>query len=375
VNASTAALASNDSKRDERFGSKGDRNAVLITGGSGFIGRNLAIAFLRAGYRVASVDIAPTDEEARRTLAIEEDELCQAYPHRLRFEIADVTDEAGLDRVLARTRPWLVVHAAALTALTHDDERRRFVSSLDVNVAGTAKVVEAARRAGASRLVLVSSGTVYGTGPYAVALREDAELRPISTYGMSKYMSEIVCRRHQTLWTGQPEIRIVRISSPYGDWERARDSRPGTSEICDWAYRAIQGKQLERSAEGARDFTYVGDTVDGILRIALAAETRYDTYNVASGRLVPFSEVVREIINLGTTVARRANPKRGRTKNERPGLTRGPLSIDRIRDEFGFEATTTLPQGLRRYFEWIERQGWGLRAPCRRRHYRHRRRH
>jgi nucleoside-diphosphate-sugar epimerase len=330
---------------------------VLITGGAGFIGRNLVIAFLRARCRVVSVDVAVTDEDVRRTLAAEEQELCRAYPDQLRFESADITDDLGLGQVFARNSPWLVVHAAALTALTDDDERRRFVATFDVNVAGTAKVLEASRRAGASRLVLVSSGTVYGSGPEAVALAEDRELRPNSTYGTSKLMAEMVCRQHQALWAGQPEVRIVRISSPYGDWERVRDSRPGTSEICTWAHQAIQGTLLERFPDGARDFTYVGDAVDGIVRVALAAKTRHDTYNVASGRLVPFSEVMREIISLKPAAGADGGFERKDPTNEQPRVARGPLSVDRIRDELGFEAATGLSQGLRRYFDWIGRHG------------------
>jgi nucleoside-diphosphate-sugar epimerase len=353
---SVANRAPTESVRDGRLRPKGDRNAVLITGGSGFIGRNLSSAFLRAGFRVASVDIAPKDEDARCKLAIEEDDLSRAYPDQLRFEIADVTDDLALERAFAQINPWLVVHAAALTALTGEDERRRFVSTFEVNVAGTAKVVEASRRAGVGRLVLVSSGTVYGTQPAAAALREDAELKPNSTYGISKYMSEMVCRRHQVLWAGQPEIRIARISSPYGDWERVRDSRPGTSEICNWVDRAVRGEPLEVSADGARDFTYVGDAVDGILRIALAAETRHDTYNVASGRLVSFSEVLQEIITLRPAFAGSVIQPGDRRRGEQSRFDRGALCIDRIRDEFGFEAATGLPQGLRRYFDWIAAQ-------------------
>lgn len=351
-----AVHEADDAVREACIGSVATGKPVLITGGAGFIGRNLVIAFLRAGCRVVSVDIAVTDEDVRRTLAAEEEELCRAFPSQLRFESADVTDEVGLDRVFTRNSPWLVVHAAALTALTDDDEQRRFVAIWDVNVAGTAKVLEASRRAGVRRLVLVSSGTVYGNGPASVALAEDAELRPSSTYGISKFMAEMVCRRHQVLWAGQPEVRIVRISSPYGDWERVRDSRPGTSEICTWADQAMQGTRLKRFPDGARDFTYVGDAVDGIVRVALAAKTRHDTYNVASGRLVTFSEVMREILNLKPPPAGNGLERKGPT-NELPRIARGPLSVDRIRDEFGFEAVTDLSQGLRRYFDWIGRRG------------------
>lgn len=357
TNHRATARESDDAVREARIRSERTGKVVLVTGGAGFIGRNLVIAFLRVGCRVVSVDVAVTDEDVRRTLAAEEEELCRAYPNQLRFACADITDEIALDRVFAENRPWLVIHAAALTALTDDDERRRFVATLDVNVAGTAKVLEASRRTGASRFVLVSSGTVYGSGPAAIALAEDAELRPNSTYGISKFMAEMVCRRHHAMWAGQPEVRIVRISSPYGDWERIRDSRPGTSEICTWAYQAIQGTLLKGFPDGARDFTYVGDVVDGIVTVALAAETRHDTYNVASGRLVPFSEVMREIISLKPATNGDDGLERKNPTNEQPRFARGPLSVDRIRDEFGFEAATGLSQGLRRYFDWIGRQG------------------
>jgi len=198
---------------------------------------------------------------------------------------------------------------------------------------------------------------VYGNGPAAIALREDAELRPSSTYGTSKLMAELVCRQHQSLWEGQPEVRIVRISSPYGDWERIRESRPGTSEICTWAYQATQGSRLKALPDGARDFTYVGDAVDGILKVALAAETRHDTYNVASGRLVSFAEVKRAIISLRPAAAGDAEAGHNDATREPPRLSRGPLSVDRIRDEFGFQAATALPEGLRRYLDWIGDQG------------------
>jgi nucleoside-diphosphate-sugar epimerase len=97
--------------------------------------------------------------------------------------------------------------------------------------------------------------------------------------------------------------------------------------------------------------------VDGIVTVAVAADPRHDTYNVAAGHLVPFAEVKRAIISLKPSVADDLDPEPERPADEPARLARGPLSIDRIRDEFGFEAPTDLSQGLRRYFDWIGRQG------------------
>lgn len=236
----------------------------LVTGGAGFIGSHFigALSALPEDVRVVNVDALTyastpslSDEAAR-------DGRCV-------FVHADVRDEAAMRVVFARYRPDIVVHFAAESHVDRSIADPMLFQ--DVNVGGTATLLEAARSAwacGEGRLfVHVSTDEVYGDLPFepadatgsSDAFREDAPLRPRSPYAASKAAAEMFVRAYGETY-GLPAV-IVRCSNNYGPRQHAEKLIP-KAIAC-----ALAGKPLPLYGSGrnVRDWLYVGDCCRGIL--------------------------------------------------------------------------------------------------------------
>src|SRR5699024_5017860 len=161
--------------------------------------------------RVIAADITEPDQILLQFLDGEAD--------RLQFRRLDVRDGAAVAEAVATTAPEVVVHAATLTHVPHweQEDPARYV---DVNVMGTTRVLDAARRTRSVRKVVhVSSAAVYGTGTQdSGPLSEDAPLLPDEMYGVSKVASELIAQRYSALY--DLDIRIVRFTKFFGPIER-----------------------------------------------------------------------------------------------------------------------------------------------------------
>lgn len=301
---------------------------ILITGGCGFIGTNL-VADLerRGGWHVRVLD----DESLGRR-----GDLAGLSAE---FIAGDIRDDDVLRRALHGADA--VVHLAADTRVIdslHDPE-----NNFRRNVVGTFKLLTAMREAGVGRLVNASTGGAI-LGEAEPPIHEDMPARPVSPYGASKLAAEAYC----SAFAGSFGLHAasLRFANVYGP----RSYRKG-SVVAHFFKRLLAGEELVIYGDGTqtRDYVYVGDICEGIVR-ALEAEAS-GAFQLGAGRPVRLDE----LIGLIRATVGEAYPVRVRYEDSRPGEVRHTwCDIAKARAELGYAPAMSLEEGLRRTWAWFQ---------------------
>ncbi len=311
---------------------------ILVTGGAGFIGSTLADRLLADGREVVVLDsFDPFYPEA-----LKRENLTGALRSpRFRLERGDVRDSAAVARALAGGVD-AVVHLAALAGVRPSLERP--VEYADVNVRGTAVVAEAMLRAGVGRLVFASSSSVYGereqaSGPFR---ETDPVERPVSPYAATKRAGELLL--HTFHHAEGLSVSCARIFTAYGPRQR-----PDLA-IRKFAERMRAGKPIPIYGDGSatRDFTYVGDLVDALVR-AIDRDLGFAILNFGAGRTVRLLDLVAELERtLGVKAQIDWQPAQtgdvARTWADNSAALR----------TLGWSAKTSLDEGVERFAAWLE---------------------
>ncbi len=260
-----------------------DGRRVLVTGGSGFIGRHAVASLAAAGAQVRVVDLKPHPDPAVETVV---GDLGDA-------EVVDAAFAGGIDSV---------VHLAAVTSVLRSVENPG--GTFETNVAGTHAVLEAARAAGVSSLAFASTNAV--TGPMdAPAIVETATLRPLTPYGATKAAGEML----MSAYTASYGVRCValRLTNVYGPGMQAKDS------IVARLMRAIKlEREFEIYGDGrqVRDYVHVSDVIDAV-KIGLVNPDWHGPVVIGSGKSLSVLEVVDTVRSVtGASLEVRHGPAR-----------------------------------------------------------------
>jgi len=310
---------------------------VLVTGGAGAIGSNLSRALAEIGSSVIVLD----DLSASQRWNVPSLE-------NVRFVEGSVLDQGALDRVFEE-QPSVVFHLAAFYANLNSVEHPQ--DDLRVNGHGTLQVMESATRCGVERFVYASSGcSIYGSDA-PLPLREGGATLHLSTpYQITKMLGEAYgnfFHRHHGLPVVKP-----RLFNCYGPGQIPGQYR---DVIPNFIYWAMQGEPLPITGDGdeTRDFTFVGDTVDGLLRAGSSDRAVGQEFNVASGRETRIGDLadrINELTGNDAGVTRIAPRHWDRRK-------RVCASVDRAAGLIGYQPSVDLGDGLARMVAWY-RQNW-----------------
>ncbi|MFP4238053.1 SDR family NAD(P)-dependent oxidoreductase [Rhodosalinus sp.] len=229
---------------------------ALVTGSAGFIGFHLARRLLREGWRVAGID-ALTDyyDPALKRRRLELLEAEPGYAH-----LTDRIEAPGvLADLMAKHRPEAVLHLAAQAGVRYSIEAPR--SYLESNIAGTFELLEAARAHPPAHLLIASTSSVYGANekmPYAECDRADHQM---SFYAASKKATEAMAHSYAHLY-GLP-VTLFRFFTVYGPW-----GRPDMA-LFRFVSAMLEGRAIDvyNRGEMMRDFTYIDDLVEGVVRL------------------------------------------------------------------------------------------------------------
>jgi UDP-glucuronate 4-epimerase len=301
---------------------------TLITGSSGFVGLALSEHLLAAGEEVIGFDLGPVPATALAAFA--------KLPGRFIHNQGDVRDAADLRAVMGRHRPQRVVTLAAITA---DAERERLAPQaiFEVNVGGVLAAIDASAQCGVSRLVHISSGSVYGaTGRHAPLLDEArSPLAPEGLYGQSKRSAEDAALRLADLH-GLPLV-IGRLGTCFGPWEADSGLRDTLSAPLQLLQIARRGGTAILARDSLRDWLYVRDAAQAVARLLDQPRHRFALYNLAAGFQWPLSQwCARLASRFAGFHWRLAAP--GETPNIElyADYDRASMAVDRLRDDCGF---------------------------------------
>jgi len=306
---------------------------VLVTGGAGAIGSNLARELVRLGARVVILDDLSSGHRWNVP-------SCQG----VLFSQGDILDEVKLKRVFLE-RPQIVFHLAAFFANQNSvDHPER---DLMVNGMGTLRLLEYSLLSRVERFVFASSGcTVYG-GDAPLPLKEDYVSMNLTTpYQVTKMLGELYCNFFHNHY-GMKVVK-TRFFNNYGPGEVPGQYR---NVVPNFIYYAMKGLPLPITGEGqeTRDFTFVGDTVDGLLRVGVLEAAIGKEFNLATNRET-------RIVDLAHTINRLVGNRAGiQTAGKRKWDThsRRLASIDRAKELLGYDPQTPLEQGLRHTINWF----------------------
>src|SRR5436190_18690082 len=244
-----------------------DKQTVLVTGGAGAIGGNLCRALVEAGARVLVLDNLSSAERWN----------VPSLPGLL-FVEGDIRDEVKLKRVFFE-RPAIVFHLAAFFANQNSVDHPE--TDLEVNGLGTLRLLEYSVFTGLDRFVYASSGcSIYGSDAPLPLREEFTSLHLSSPYQITKMLGELYCN----FFSNHYGLKVVkpRFFNSYGPGEIPGQYR---NVIPNFIYWAMKGRPLVITGTGeeTRDFTYVSDIVDGLLRAGWMDEAVGQEFNLASG--------------------------------------------------------------------------------------------
>jgi UDP-glucuronate 4-epimerase len=328
---------------------------VVVTGAAGFIGYHVARRLLGQGLAVIGVDcLTPYYDVGLKQARLAELGLFPQFSaHR-----TDLADAAATAELFAQVRPRRVIHLAAQPGVRRAlVEPQPYVAS---NVVGFLNVLEACRHGGVEHLVYASSSSVYGSNGALPFSEHDPVDHPVSLYAATKKSNELMAHAYSHLFglraTG------LRFFTVYGPW--------GRPDMAVYTFtRAIaEGRPIEVANAGKvwRDFTYIDDIVEGVLRVAdrpaapdpawdrlrpdpATSDAPHRVYNIGNDRP---EELNRLIALIEAALGRKAE------RIERPLPPGDVLStradVTDLRRDVGFAPDTSLEEGVRRFVAWYK---------------------
>jgi UDP-glucose 4-epimerase len=294
----------------------------LITGAAGFLGSSLANQLAREGHLVRGLDDLSTGDP-------------KALGPDVHFTRGDMTDRPKLWTLLQEVD--VVYHLAARVSVQESVLYPRDYN--DVNVGGTVALMEAMRDVGVRRVVLASSGAVYGDLSEQ-PLKESAIPNPRSPYAVSKLAAEYYVRTIGTLWG--IETVSLRIFNAYGPGQHLPASHPPV--VPHYLRQALRGGTLVAHGDGSqtRDFVYVDDVVSGMVAAATAPNVDGMVINIGSGKETSVRELIKCVQDVtGSNAEVIYNPKTS------GGVSRLCADLTLARDKLNYRPSIELGDGLR----------------------------
>lgn len=305
----------------------------LVTGGAGFIGSHLVEALTAAGRPVRVFDDFSSGHL---------DNLSHLQPAP-EIISGTLTDPAAVEKAVAGAR--FVFHLGAMASVAKSLEDP--AACHDVCGTGTLHVLNAARKHGVRRVVYAASASAYGDASGSEGQNEDTPLAALSPYAAAKLTGELYMQVFAHTY-GLETVRL-RFFNVFGPRQRADSPYSGVIAIFTGLIAAGRTPTIHGDGKQTRDFVYVADAVQAMLRAAEVKGRSGSVYNVGTGRSVTVLQLV-EALNhaLGTNV----KPAHGQA---REGDVRFSCArIDRIRRELAYQPAVSFEEGIKRTLEWYQ---------------------
>ncbi len=330
------------------------RRPIVLTGCAGFVGFHVAMRLLDEGHSVAGIDnlnpyYDPKLKMARLSKLMERD--------RFHFFRGDIAEEEAVERVFDVAQPEYVLHLAAQAGVRYAYNNPAAYVSANLN--GFFNVLESARRLRVKHFLYASSSSVYGAVTRFPWSEDEPADFPVSFYGATKRANELMAHSYSQLH--KLPTTGLRFFTVYGPW-----GRPDMA-VYIFTSNIMSGRPIEvvEKGEVERDFTYIDDVVEGVVRTAAlipqpdpawsgetpnpaTANAPYRIYNIGNSSPVKLNEVIRQI--------ERATNKKAQIVESKlpPGdLLRTAADTDDLFKAVGFRPSTSLEDGIDRFVAWF----------------------
>lgn len=302
-------------------------DTALVTGGAGFIGSHIVDQFIAAGYNVAVIDNLRSGKVANLN-------------PRARFYQADIRDAAEVERIFAAEKPAVISHQAALADVR--ESQRCPDEYAEVNIIGTIRLLEAARKNGARKFIMASTGgAIYGEQD-EVPTTERANAQPIDPYGVSKLSGEHYLRSYKLIHG--LDFCALRYGNVYGPRQN-NEGEAGVIAI--FTTRMLRGEPVVIYGDGLqqRDFVFAGD----VARANVAAASRGSgIYNIGTSVATDINTVFRVLAReTAYTLPETHGPgKAGEVRNS-------CIDAAKAAQELGWKAEMPIAEGLARTVDYF----------------------
>jgi UDP-glucose 4-epimerase len=298
----------------------------LVTGGAGFIGSHLVEGLLDAGWRVRVLDDFSTGNPANLA----------PVAQRIELSRGSVTDPEAVEAAVAGCD--VIFHLAAVPSVVKSVEEPVLVH--DVTATGTLLVLDAARRKGVRRLVYAGSSSAYGDQPGAARTETDA-LLPLSPYAAAKLAGEHYCQACTAVY-GVETVRL-RFFNVFGPRQDAKSPYSGVIALFIAAMNAGRTPTVFGDGQQARDFVYVANVVQSLMRAAEAPAASGKVYNIGNGHSTTVLELVQELNHLlGADIRPVFAPARA------GDVRLSQADISQARADLGYDPKVSFRDGLAR---------------------------
>ena len=319
-------------------------NPILITGTVGFIGSNLVNTLIKSGFSIIGIDNHNSFYDCGlKKLRFENLCVNNNYIHHK----ADISNYDVLSNIFVKYKPKTVINLAALAGVRYSVESP--LSYIQSNINGFANVIECSRLNKVENLIYASSSSVYGADATIPFSTNQASDRPLNIYAATKKANELIAHSYSHLYgmrtTG------LRFFTVYGPW-----GRPDMA-LFKFTHAINQGRpiQLYNNGQHSRDFTYIDDIVDGIIKV-MNFDKKYEPlklaeiFNIGRGSPISLMDFVSqiEIVLNKKAIKEFLPPQDG-------DMLETYADISPVRDIYGYDPKFDYQIGVKNFVEWYLR--------------------
>ena len=326
---------------------------ILVTGAAGFIGMHTCLRLLARGDEVIGIDNLNDYYE----VSLKEARLKQLLAHaNFQFQKLDVADQAGMQAMFARTRPQRVIHLAAQAGVRYSLSNPQ--AYIDSNLVGFTNILEGCRHQGVEHLAYASSSSVYGGNTRLPFSEHDNIDHPVSLYAATKKANELMAHTYSHLF--RVPTTGLRFFTVYGPW-----GRPDMALFL-FTKAILAGQPIDVFNHGnmVRDFTFIDDIVEGVIRVIDKPATPdpafdpanpdpgtsnapYRVFNIGNSTPTPLMDYIDAIeAAVGSKALKNFLPMQ-------PGdVPATSANTDELNAWVGFKPATEVKSGVARFVQW-----------------------
>jgi len=335
----------------------------LVTGAAGFIGSQVAQTLALQGHLVVGIDnlndyYDPALKQARLTRVTSELSAnnCQ---DNFKFIRLDIADRSGVADLFAAEQFERVIHLAAQAGVRYSIDNP--MAYVDSNLVGMMTILEGCRHNKVQHLVYASSSSVYGNQQKVPFSESDPVDTPISLYAATKKSNELMAHTYSHLY--QLPTTGLRFFTVYGPW--------GRPDMAPWKFTKaiLAGQSIDVYNHGKlmRDFTYIDDIVEGIIRIQdkipasegyptqLAANPFYALYNIGNNQPVALEDFITAIEQAAGVSA-----KKNYLPMQAGDVYQTFADVELLRKAVDFKPSVALTDGMKQFVDWYNKSVFGI---------------